>query len=173
MHHNLVCTATAIWRTYVDDLCFHLEEVISTIYEHVCARLIPTFHLRLRATRRASQEHMNMQNYCMCTSSAYIVICNEFSFPSTLLYCVTNMLEHYVNLDNRLLPVGKSPSHQQLPPNGVAHIAAPVSRFAHWKLHLHIPICANLSSLYPMMTRNTEFGSPCPAYALPFTPSWK
>ena len=33
----------------------------------------------------------------MCTSAAYIVLCIEFFFPSTLLYCVTNMREHYVN----------------------------------------------------------------------------
>ena len=60
-------------HVFIDGLCFYLEEMILIMYEHVCARLLPIFHLRLRATRRASHEAMNVQNYF------YVHVCCLYS----------------------------------------------------------------------------------------------
>ena len=138
----IVCTATAIWRTYVDDLCFYLEEVISTINEHVCARLRPTFHLRLRATRRASQEQMNMQNYfyvhvCCLYSNLYWVFlpinaavpCNKHAGTLRQSWLSLFLIEKL-----------RVSSINSLPPTGVYYITA--SKNSHFYI-VFIPHLSN------------------------------
>ena len=55
-------------------------------------------------------------------------------------YRVTNILEHYVNLDIHCLLKGKGPFHQQLPPTGVYYITA--SKSSHFYI-VFIPHLSN------------------------------